>query len=135
MNNDCNYEERLSSIKTEALFIGLTILFIALALWQMSKSKLSFGGALFIFFALFFLFYSINFRILRISLNPEYLILKFGLFSWSIPLDDIEGYHIDQLTFLQKYGGAGIHFMFVDGKYRVEENRIGEGNFFFDTTS
>jgi hypothetical protein len=116
------YEQRLSSTKTEALFIGLTIVFVVLAFWMMSESKLNFGTVLFSFFAIFFLFYSINYKVLIISLLPGYIKLKFGIFSWSIPLDNIEELYLDRPTFLQKYGGAGIHFMFVDGKYRAYFN-------------
>lgn len=119
MSNDQLYEERLTSIKTEALFVGFTIIFAALASWQMSRNKLDFWSVFLIFFTLFFAFYSINFRVLRINLTSGYIELKFGIFGLSILFDNIEGYHIDHLTFIQKYGGAGIHFMFVGGKYRA----------------
>jgi hypothetical protein len=119
MSGNRLYEERLASGKTETLFIVFTIIFAVLALWQLSENKLNLWSALLVFFALFFLFYSINYRVLIIRLVPSYIELKFGVFRLSISLDDIESYRIDHLTFVQKYGGAGIHFMFVGGRYRA----------------
>ena len=37
-------------------------------------------------------------------------------------MDNIESCKLDNLPALNKYGGAGIHFMFVDGRYRASFN-------------
>jgi hypothetical protein len=94
MNTDFLYEERLTSNKTEALFLSCCIFF----------------------------FYSINYRTLVIRLTPESLVLKFGIFIWTIPLDNIAGGSLDEIPALMKYGGAGIHFMMVGKRYRASFN-------------
>jgi hypothetical protein len=64
----------------------------------------------------------VNYRILNIRLFADYLLLSFGVFSWSIPLDNIENCLLDDLPDIKRLGGAGIHFMFVRKRYRVSFN-------------
>lgn len=116
------YEERLSSNKTEALFIGLALLFMILSVWRIQAGSPGILGTVFVFLSIFFLFYSINYRTLSIHLDSESLILKFGIFTWSIPLDNIDHCRLDDLPMLMRYGGAGIHFMLVRGRYRASFN-------------
>jgi hypothetical protein len=122
MTDNPIYEERVTSDWTEALFLGLTIFFFLLYRWRLST-----GGPLFLraaFFVLFllFLFYSLNYRTLIIRLTPEMLKLKFGIFTWRIPLDNIGECHLDELPKLMWYGGAGIHFMLIRKRYRASFN-------------
>jgi hypothetical protein len=122
MTSNHLYEERLSSKRTEALFIGLTIVFLMLFIWRISTNRFDILSAIFVFFFLFFFFYSVNYRILTIRLSPKSLTLTFGIFKWAIPLENIEGCRRDDLPIIQRYGGAGIHFMFVGGRYRASFN-------------
>ena len=117
------YSEKLSSKKTEILFIILTMLFLLLLIWRVSLVSMDFLASVFICFFGLFLFYSINYRTLVIQLSPEALRLSFGIFSWTILLSNVADIQLDDdLPGINKYGGAGIHFMFVRKRYRVSFN-------------
>ena len=122
MTDNLIHEERVSSNKTEALFLGFTILFLMLLIWRKSTGSPDILSAIFFFIFVFFLFYSVNYRTLIIRLNPESLKLKFGIFTWTIPLDNIGECRLDDLPVLMRYGGAGIHFMFIRKRYRASFN-------------
>lgn len=104
---------------TEALFIGLTMIFLMLSVWRIYTGNFNFLSFLLISFSLFFLFCSVNYRTLIIHLTQETLDLRFGIIEWTIPIDNIDRCSRDKLSALQKYGGAGIHFMSVHGRYRA----------------
>jgi hypothetical protein len=116
------YLEKLSSRKTEALFVALTLLFFILFV-GFAYSHL-WGGWSILFMCLFviFLFYAVNYRYLVIRLDQSYLRLKFGIFTWTIPLENIADCSLDSISPLQYYGGAGIHFMVIEGRYRAMFN-------------
>jgi hypothetical protein len=122
MTDDLIYTEQLSSSKTQALFIGLTALFGALAAWRLKASRASRLARVFLFFAALFLFYVLNYGTLLIRLTPAALKLRFGLFTWTVPLDNVASCGRDELPALQRLGGAGIHFMMVRERYRVSFN-------------
>jgi hypothetical protein len=115
------YEEKLTSNRTEVLFIALMILFLLLFAWRVLIT--GFGVLAIVFFCvfIFFLFYSFNYRTLTIRLIPETLILKFGIFTWTIPFENIEKFYLDT-TSMWRIGGAGIHFTLLQGKYRAMFN-------------
>jgi hypothetical protein len=122
MSPEFLYSERLSSKKTLLLFATLTVLFLAFALWRMDARGMdALAIALFVFSA-FFLFYSINYRTLLVRLTSESLQLKFGIFLWTVPLDNVASCQLDELPALMKYGGAGIHFMMIRDRYRASFN-------------
>jgi hypothetical protein len=50
------------------------------------------------------------------------LTLKFGIFKWVVDLNNIDVCQMDTVSGLMKYGGAGIHFMFVKKRYRASFN-------------
>jgi hypothetical protein len=102
--------------------VALAAIFFLLFLWRMNARGLDILSAVFIAFSGFFLFYLVNYRTLIIHLTPESLTLGFGLFTWEIPLDNIEDCRLDEIPLLMKYGGAGIHFMFIRGRYRASFN-------------
>jgi hypothetical protein len=122
MNSQLNYQERLTSKKTTSLFVSLTLIFLLLFIRRLNTSALDTLAALLLFFSTFFLFYTLNYRALIIILRPDALKLKFGLFSWAIPLDNIASCSRDQLPAFKRLGGAGIHFMTVRGRYRASFN-------------
>jgi len=122
MTDNLIYEERVSSDWTEALFLGFTILFFMLLIWRMSTGSPDILSAAFFFFFVFFFFYAVNYRTLIIRLTPESLQLKFGIFTWTIPLDNIGECRHDDLPMLMRYGGAGIHFMLIRRRYRASFN-------------
>ena len=123
MNTHLIYSERLSSKRTELLFIALTLLFLLLFIWRVVAGSVDFLAGIFLFFFVCFLFYSFNFRTLVIRLTSESLKLSFGIFTWTIPLNSVgEIQPDDDLPLLMKYGGAGIHFMLVRKRYRVSFN-------------
>lgn len=116
------HNERISSVRTEALFLALTILFCLLFIWRVRAGSLDALGVVFLCFCVFFLFCSLNYRTLTILLTPESLKLKFGLFTWAVPVANIEECRLDDLPALMRYGGAGIHFMSIRGRYRASLN-------------
>jgi hypothetical protein len=123
MNTHLVYSEKLRSKKTEILFITLTLLFLFLFIWRVTAGSVDFLADIYFFFFVCFLFYSLNFRTLVIRLTSESLKLSFGIFTWTIPLNNVgEIQPDDDLPLLMKYGGAGIHFMFVRKRYRVSFN-------------
>jgi hypothetical protein len=122
MTDNLIYEERVSSDWTESLFLGLTIFFFLLLIWCISTDGPDILSAAFFFFFVFFFIYAVNYRTLIIRLTPESLKLKFGIFTWTIPLDNVGECRLDDLPMLMRYGGAGIHFMFIRKRYRASFN-------------
>ncbi|HSG42578.1 MAG TPA: hypothetical protein VLA72_05435 [Anaerolineales bacterium] len=123
MNDKIIYSENIRSNKTQALFILLTILFLSLLFWHVFTKE--YNAWRILFFSLFavFLFYVINYRTLIIRLTPMALTLTFGVFSWKIPIENIEECQLDDdLPPLLKYGGAGIHFFLAHKRYRASFN-------------
>jgi hypothetical protein len=121
MKDDLPYEEKVSSRKTRALFLALTLLFLSLLVWRLVAGP---GALAVVFFCLFgaFLFYSLNYRTLVIRLDRGSLKLSFGVFTWTVPTDNIAACRLDDLTWLQRMGGSGIHFMSVRRRYRISFN-------------
>lgn len=115
------YHERLSSPRTEALFILLTLAPLAGAVARAQAAGLDGWSNALLLAAATFLFYSLNYRTLVIRIGAETLRLHFGLFEWIIPLENIETCVPDTLT-LWRIGGAGIHFTPVAGRYRAMFN-------------
>lgn len=123
MTDGLVYEEKISSSRTEALFIGLAAIFFVLSIWRMSVAGLDALGIVFLLFFVLFVFYCLNYRILIVRIAQDSLKLKFGFFTWTIPPEDIEEIRPDDdIPALKKFGGAGIHFMFVRGRYRASFN-------------
>jgi hypothetical protein len=131
------YYEKVSSNKTEALFLTLMILFFILFIWRMQAVRLDGLAGVFLGFFGMFLFYAVNFRNLVIQITPQALSLVFGIFIWTVPLDNIAGCRIDEIPPLMRNGGAGIHFMFIRKRYRISFNffRIPPGRDFFQAES
>jgi len=122
VTDDLIYHERVSSNRTEGLFLALMSLCFLLFLWRVIAGYLDvFAAICFCFFGVF-LFYSVNYRTLLIRLTTESLSLTFGIFTWEVPLENVEACRVDSLPLVMKYGGAGIHFMFIRGRYRASFN-------------
>lgn len=112
------FHETLSSCRTEALFVGLSIIFCSFFLLRWSNVSWDGLTITFLVFFVFFLFYTINYKTLKILITPDFLQLTFGIFTWKVALADIQTCYIDEDSIL-RYGGAGIHFMYVNGNYRA----------------
>jgi hypothetical protein len=112
------YHEKLSSARTEALFILLSLIFFALFAWCLSNFGWSGWTIAFQCVSLFFLFYVFNYRTLKIHLTPENLQLAFGIFTWKIAIANVESCYLDKPS-IGSVGGAGIHFTWIKGKYRA----------------
>jgi hypothetical protein len=122
MHDEVLYEERITSNRTEALFILLTLLPTFLYIWRIKTGRKGKLTTVSLFFGILFLFYSLNYRTLVIRLTLKSLKLIFGLSSWVVPLDNIDSIHIDELPAVMRYGGAGIHFMMIGNRYRASFN-------------
>jgi hypothetical protein len=98
------------------------VLFFLLFFWRLNFGGLDILAIVFFFFFCFFLFYAVNYRTLIILLTSESLKLTFGIFSWAVPLDNIDEYCLDEIPVLMRMGGAGIHFMMIRKRYRASFN-------------
>lgn len=116
------YNEKITSNRTLAFFLILTLIFSLLLIWRLDVAGFDLLSGVFIFLTLFFLFYSFNYRTLQIQISSQDLRLKFGIFYWRVPLDNIEQCKLDDVPLVKKFGGAGIHFMTVRGRYRASFN-------------
>jgi len=122
MTENLLYTERVSSKRTEMLFIALMLLFFTLLIWRVAARGLDILFVVFCFlFALFF-FYALNYRTLTIRITTKFLKLRFGIFTWNVPLDNIESCRLDEIPVLMRMGGAGIHFMLIRRRYRASFN-------------
>lgn len=119
--NNLIYQEKFTSNKTEALFIALATIFLLLFIWHASSSLDALAVVFICLFGLF-LFYSLNFRTLLIRLNSQSLKLTFGIFTWTVPLNNIADCQFDSIPPLMRMGGAGIHFMSIRKRYRASFN-------------
>jgi len=122
MNNDLLYHERITSNKTEALFLGLTILFFGLLCSRVKDGDLDALAVVFFLFFGVFLFYSVNYRTLTIRITSEALMLTFGIFTWTVAVGNIETCALDDVPIFMRMGGAGIHFMMIRKRYRASFN-------------
>jgi len=121
MPDDLIYEERISSLRTEAVFVALSVLCLVSLAWRLIVSGYGFIAALLLFLSILFFFYALNYRVLVIRISTERLQLKFGLFGWTVPLHTIAVAHPDE-TSLWRIGGAGIHFSIISRRYRAMLN-------------
>jgi Ca2+/Na+ antiporter len=122
MADDLLYRERVSSARTEALFLVLMTIFFLLLIWRVNAGSLDALAVAFFCLFILFLFYSVNYRTLVIRLDPERLRLTFGIFTWVVPLDNVEESRIDDIPTVMRLGGAGIHFMIIHKRYRASFN-------------
>lgn len=53
------------------------------------------------------------------SNRTEALKPTFGIFTWIMPVDNIETSSLDELPVILRFGGAGIHFMLIRKRYRA----------------
>ena len=104
------------------LFVALLLLFFMLLIWRLTAYGLDFLAAFFLCLCAFFFFYALNYRTLTIRLTTKSLKLTFGIFTWTVPLDNIELCRLDEIPVLMKFGGAGIHFMLIRRRYRASFN-------------
>jgi hypothetical protein len=116
------FEEQVSSKWTTVLFMALAILFGGAAYLKFSATGVNFLFWFFIFLTALFLFYTVNYLTLEIQITPTFLKLKFGVFLWRISMDYIAGCRLDDIHGLMRYGGGGIHFMMIQGRYRASLN-------------
>lgn len=122
MVNQVLYQEKLKSNRTLALFLCLMLVFLVLLIWRWNTSGFGFFTGLFLFLTLTFFFYSLNFRVLEISLTSLSLTLRFGIIKWSVAVENIAECKTDEIPTLMRYGGAGVHLMMINRRYRVSLN-------------
>jgi hypothetical protein len=118
MTDEIAYEERVSSGRTEGLFVALTLVFLALSAIRAGTSGFGYLAVLFLLLSCFFLFYAVNYRTLIVRIAGDALTLRFGVLSWTVPWDTVARWYLDD-TATWKLGGAGIHFRLIHRRYRV----------------
>ena len=119
---DIVYEEKVRSRWTNALFASLTCVFFITGVWTISKDGPIALTLILMFLALTFLFYTINYVTLVIRITAKHIQLIFGVFRWSLPMDNVESCLLDDIPAFMRYGGAGIHYMMVRKRYRASYN-------------
>ncbi len=65
---------------------------------------------------LLFILFSVNFTILRIKMNQQYLSVSCGIFKHNTPWEDINDFHIDEPP-TARYTGYGIRLGRFNGKW------------------
>jgi hypothetical protein len=120
--SEITYSEKVKSTGTSLLFLCLSALFFLLFFWRISAVGWKFFTGLWLGLGIVFLFYTINYRILNIKLTGTHLRLRFGIVPWRTQLSNIQSVRLDDSPPLIKFGGAGVHFAFVNGKYRAFYN-------------
>lgn len=118
------FDERVTSRRTEAIFLMLTILFLLLLIWRAAAGRLDALAWVFLCLSGLFLFCSVNYRTLIIRLTWRSLRLTFGIFTWNVPLDNVAECGLDEIPLLMRMGGAGIHFMSIHKRYRASFNLL-----------
>lgn len=121
--DDPIYQEKVTSRRTTALFVAFTLLFLWLSAWRATATGLAPLAIVFFCAFCFFLFYALNYRTLVIRITGESLILTFGIFTWTIRLEDIAECGLDDVS-LWRIGGAGIHFTWIRRRYRAMFNLL-----------
>jgi hypothetical protein len=121
MPDDLIYEEKISSLRTELLFVALAVLCLALFAWRVMVTGLGVITVVCLLFCIFFSFYAANYRVLIIRIVSNGLHLKFGVFGWTVPWHTVDEAYADK-TSLWRIGGAGIHFSIIGGRYRAMLN-------------
>lgn len=116
------YSEKVRSNRTSLLFVILALIFFTLFAWRYSVVGFKFVPGLYAFIGLFFCVYIINYRFLIITITDQTLHLKFGVVGWRTDLENIALSILYDPPFWIKYGGAGVHFAMVDGKYMAFYN-------------
>lgn len=116
------YYEKVQSPKTSLLFFILVVIFAALFTWRVSSVGFRYIPILYLFLGIFFFLYVLNYRSLIITITENCIFLKFGLIQWRTPLENIQNCELDDSPAIIKYGGAGVHFAFVNRIYRAYFN-------------
>ena len=122
MDDEVIYHERLSSRGTTTLFLALGLVSFFLLLWRLKITGPDILAMVFGLFFMLFCFYTVNYRVLDIRLTARTLKLSFGVFTWRVPLGNIDGCSPDEIPPFYRYGGAGIHFMTIRHRYRASFN-------------
>jgi hypothetical protein len=118
---EINFEERLTSRRTEILLVTLTVLFLLVFAWRVTSSGPGLLSFTLIGLSGFFLFYSLSYRTLVIRMTPDSVVLTFGVVRWTVLLENVEHCALDE-TSLWRIGGAGLHFTSIRGRYRAMLN-------------
>ena len=121
MAEDTLYEERLTSLRTELLFVFLMLVAAGLCAWRVSLRGWDWLAILCLCISAMFLFYVLNYRVLHITLTSSTLTVRFSFMPWRIPLSTISGCRQDDIS-LWRIGGAGIHFSSFARRYRAMFN-------------
>ena len=95
---------------------------LVLGIWHMNWNGWDILSVVLFCLSGLFLFYMLNYRILIIRITAESVVLTFGIFTWSIPMENIDACRLDEIPELMRFGGAGIHFMSVRRRYRASFN-------------
>ncbi|MFN2172674.1 MAG: hypothetical protein ACK2UF_14705 [Candidatus Promineifilaceae bacterium] len=122
MTENLLYAERITSKRTGILFVALLLLFFMLLIWQVTARGLDIFAAVLLCLCAFFFFCALNYQRLTIRLTTKSLKLTFGIFTWTVPLDNIEACCLDEIPVLMRFGGAGVHFMLIRRRYRASFN-------------
>lgn len=113
------YREQLTDWKTSLLFAVLAAFFAALFCLRFQQVGWKPGPIIFMLISLIFWLYLVNYFRLDVKISSRDLILKFGIFGWKESLQNLGPISKEGRPFWIRYGGAGIHFAMVRGKYTM----------------
>jgi hypothetical protein len=121
------YEETIDMRVFTALLSGFAAVCLFVAIYQILIVS---GGAnspppwFFMLFAFLFLGIALNFRMLRIELSQQAVVVGYGIAKRRISWEVIERSYRDNVSSL-RYGGWGIRIGRVRGKWRLVYNTPG----------
>lgn len=125
MKIEALYQEKLTSKWITIIFLFFALLFLFFIIYQAFIGPLGNNPApnwaLAIMF-LIFLFLTVNFLRLTIQITPQHLVAGYGIFKHKISWDNVESVYPDKSPVLTNYGGWGIRFGKVGGKWRLVYN-------------
>ena len=102
------YEERITSVIIVSILVPLDILMAYLTYSFYVTNQMVWVFWLFISLFLTFIFLTVNFAVLKISITPDEILISFGIIRYRARWEDIAGCDVDNSSAL-KYG-YGLRF-------------------------
>lgn len=126
-SDEDTYEEKLFSKWSTLLLSVITVILFFLYLYQISEGPIGTDPApdwFWLVMAVFLLAVTINFGILTIKIDPEGILIGYGIFKKRISWNRVEDSYLDETSAL-RYGGWGLRITRVGGRWRSVYNVVG----------
>ncbi|MFX1339433.1 MAG: hypothetical protein ACFFDK_12545 [Promethearchaeota archaeon] len=119
--NDDLYKEKIFLKATTISLAIVTLIFLLLLISEILFTKNIFLTVLVFFLFVGFILLTFNFNTLTIRINPHFIKIAYGIFNRTTSWENIRDCYLDNVSNL-RYGGLGIRYARVKGKWRVIYN-------------